>query len=447
MPASKPDMLARACLLAMLGGVVAVVAVVPLLVDPTTPANIYYAIKARALWGLAALLALAWLGRAIFLPRSVDGAVVLPALVFALVACAATVGSVNWRWSLWGAAWRNEGLLTLLAYVAVFLASASLRTLALIRWWWLATLGGASAVALYGIAQYAGYEWLIRDWQRQIWWQAFSTTGNPNWLGAYMVLVTPLALAAVVTVRRQRNIALAGAALLLLHLAALFTWGRAAWLALALVLAVATALVLRSQQRLSVHRCLAAMLCLAAVTALFLTPGGPLGPRGPRSPAPGTVTPLARALSTIELKDTSTELRLYLWPKAAALLVRRPLLGYGPEALVAVFPQEDPEKLRILGDRIPVDKAHNETLDMALSIGLLGVGAFWWLVAVCLRRAWIATRAADDRAMLGIGCLAGIVAYLFDLQFHFSVVSVAPVFWSVLGVAAALGRAPANHND
>ncbi|MBI2466469.1 MAG: hypothetical protein HYV62_01405, partial [Candidatus Rokubacteria bacterium] len=205
MPATTPDTLARACLLVMLGGVLAVVAVVPLLVDPTTPANIYYAIKARALWGLAPLLALAWLGRAITRPAPIDRAVVLPALVFALVAAAATWGSVDSRWSLWGAPWRDEGLLTLRAYVAVFLAAAALRRRALIRWWWAATLAGASAVALYGIAQYAGYEWLTRDWQRQGWWAAFSTTGNPNWLGAYTALVEPLALAAVVTARRSRD--------------------------------------------------------------------------------------------------------------------------------------------------------------------------------------------------------------------------------------------------
>ncbi len=440
MPATTPDTLARASLLVMLGGVLAVVAVVPLLVDPTTPANIYYAIKARALWGLAPLLALAWLGRAITRPASIDRAVVLPALVFALVAAAATWGSVDSRWSLWGAPWRDEGLLTLLAYVAVFLAAAALRSRALLRWWWAATLAGASLVALYGMAQYAGYEWLTRDWQRQGWWQAFSTTGNPNWLGAYMALVTPLALGAVAVAARRRDLALATGALLLVHLTALFTWGRAAWLALALALGVATALVLRQWSALPVRRCGAALLLLVAVTALFAIPGGPLRPRGPRSPGP--VVPLARAQSTVEFRDTSVELRLYLWRKTAALLARRLLLGYGPEALVAVFPQRDPDKLRLLGPAILVDKAHNETLDMALSLGLLGVGAFWWLVAVCLRRAWLAARTADARGMLGIGCLAGIVAYLVDLQFHFSVVSVAPVFWSVLGVAAALG-APA----
>lgn len=452
MPATNPETpahapwIARACLLVMLAGVLAVVAIVPLLVDPTSIGYVYYAPKARALWVLGPLLALAWLGHAVLLPCSIDRPVLVPALLFALAAAAATWGSVDSRWSLWGADWRNEGLLTLLAYVAVFLASSALSSLWLVRWWRTALLSGASAVALYGVAQYAGYEWLIRDWQRQGWWQAFSTTGNPNWLGAYMALVAPLALAAVVAARRRGDLALAAAALLLLYLTALFTWGRAAWLALAFALAITTALVLRRWRVLPVRRYLAALLCLVAVTALFLAPWSPLRPRGPGSPAPGAAAPLARVQSAVERRDTSTELRFYLWRKGTALLARRPLLGYGPEALVAVFPQRDPEKLRLLGT-IPVDKAHNETLDMALSLGLLGAGAFWWLVLVCLRRAWIATRAADTRGMLGIACFAGIVAYLFDLQFHFSVVSVAPVFWSVLGAAAALGAARDGRDD
>lgn len=432
---ARAPAVSRACLLVMLGGVLAVVSIVPLLVDPANPANIYYAPKAHALYVLAPLLALAWLGRACLRPASVDRAVLLPALAFAVVAIAATVGSVDPAWSLRGAPWRNEGLWTLLAYVAIFLASASLRQPSLIRWWLAATLVGASLVALYGIAQYAGYEWIRRDWQRVGWWQAFSTTGNPNWLGAYMALALPLALAAVATARGAGGLVASTVALGLIHLTALLTYGRAAWLAVALVVGVTGALVFWQRRALPVHRYFGGLLLLALVTGIFFAPGSPLT-RGSEGPAP-----LPRAQSIVEWRDTSIELRFYLWRETAALLRRRPLLGSGPETLPLVFPQRDPGKVRILGTSLTVDKAHNETLDMAMSVGLLGVGTFWWLVLTCLRRAWRAA-GTSDAAALGIACLAGILGYLFDLQFHFSVVSVAPVFWSVLGIAAGLAPAP-----
>lgn len=413
----------------------AVVLVVPLLLDLGNLANTYYYPKARALYFLAPVMLAAVAARAAAAPSSVDRQALRPALAFAVAASAATLTGVDPRWSLLGAPWRNEGLLTLLAYAVIFYASATVLTPAWRRRWLAATLAGATLVALYGVAQYFGYEWLVLDRFRVGWAIAFSTTGNPNFLGAYMVLMMPLVVAAVLTARRWAVLALAVAALTVIYLAALYTFSRSAWASLALAVGLLGLLIVRFRRSMPVRRFAWSILFLAGLTAMFFIPGGPL------------VRPADMGLAVKEARMSLGEVggssgaRAYVWPKSIALIARRPLLGYGPEALARVFPQQwNAEKRRIFGDDpITIDKAHNETLDMALSIGLLGVGAFLWLMVVALRRAWRAVRVGGPEQVLGMACVAGILGYWFDLQFQFSVVSVAPVFWSVLGVAAALG--------
>src|SRR2546427_614159 len=101
-----------------------------------------------------------------------------------------------------------------------------------------AGMAGGTLAGLYGIAQYFGIELIVRDSVRVDWWRPFSTSGNPNFLGAYMVLIAPLAAAALLTVRRRTVAVLSLAALTVTVITALCTYSRAAWLGLAVAAAI-----------------------------------------------------------------------------------------------------------------------------------------------------------------------------------------------------------------
>lgn len=436
---SPGPIVSRISALIMVWALIAVVGIVPLLLNLSNPVDTYYYPKARALYFLAPLLAVAWLVFARTAPQAISRSVVIPALVFALVATVATIGSVDPAWSLRGAPWRHEGLLTLLSYVVIFLATCTVRLPSMVSRWLAAVLIAASLVAAYGIAQHFGYEWLVLDAQRLGWSHAFSTTGNPNFLGSYMVLVVPLAIAAALTARRTMTLTLSTLALTIVYLAALFTYSRGAWAGLVLVVVVLSVFVWGRRPGKDFWRYLWLLAWLVALAAIFLIPDGPL------APAQLSELPIVRARSVVEFGSVSVQIRPYVWKKTIPLIMKRPLLGYGPETFPIVFPQEwDDEKRKLLGEpppftRLVIDKAHNDVLDTAMSVGLLGVAAFWWIVVTSLRTAWRAGQREDATGILALGCIAGIAGYLLDLQFQFSIVSVAPVFWSVLGVAAALG--------
>ncbi len=398
--------------------VLASVALVPLLIDPANTGDPFYAVKAHAIQALAAVTVLGFIligdrgVRRLHLPWR-------PLSAFMAAAAIATVLAINPRWSLEGAPWRHEGLLTLLSYALLCAGTAAVISGGEERSWTAAVLLGSGLVALLGIAQVLGWDGLPRDLARASWQGAYSTSGNPGWLGAYVVLVTPLAAAACARAE-PRSLRVAGALILpVLILAGLLTFSRITWALVIFSIPVWLARFPRTSERRALRAVVPAAFFLVTVLMIW-------------GPARSGVA--ARIGDLLDPRAGPVQERRFLWTQTVQLLGRRPLLGYGPEALPLVFPQAWTEaKRQIFGDEpLVIDKAHNETLDMATSVGLLGLAAFFWLVAVSMHGAW-------GKSGLGAACLIGAAGYLLHLQVNFSVVSVAPVFWSVLGAAYGLG--------
>lgn len=404
----------------------------PLLVDLANVDDTYYGLKARALWLLGGVIIAAWGVRIIRGGTRFALADTRPLAAFAAVAALATLTSLRPLWALLGSPYRHEGLIALLAYAAI--AAASIEVCR--EWpgrWSAAVIGGATVAGVYGIAQYFGFELFVRDPIRRSWTVAFATTGHPNYFGAYMVLVFPFALTAWLGTRRT----LAGVAALLaaivLYTGMLFSYSRAAWAGGMFTVAIlATVVPLRRSEAVR-SRAVIAGVVLLIITFLFLIPDGPLAARDQAPPA-------REARTAFELRGPRVADRIYLWHNGVALLARRPILGYGPDNLVLAFPQQwDETKARLWGP-MPrtIDRAHNEFLDLSLSLGIVGLLAYGWVVVTALSSALRALRGPLDVRLRGSAALAGLLGYLLALQFGFSVVSVAPAFWSVLGSAIAL---------
>ena len=115
------------------------------------------------------------------------------AVALGLVMALATVFSVNPRASLWGSYERQQGLLTLLAYLILFLlTAANLRTRAQVERLWMTLVWGSVPVVVYGLTQAAGLDPLA--WQTDAASPVLSTIGRANFLGSYLVLVIPLTI-------------------------------------------------------------------------------------------------------------------------------------------------------------------------------------------------------------------------------------------------------------
>ena len=136
--------------------------------------------------------------------------------------------------------------------------------------------------------------------------------------------------------------------------------------------------------------------------------------------------------------------RGYIWSRTLPLLSKCMITGYGADTFAYVFPQTDflaKYYSYSEGFNITVDKPHNLYLQIFFSNGLIALLAFlficvWYLVD-CLRL-YAFKREYRPTQIYGAAVMLAVTGYLAAGMFNDSVVSVAPVFWILLGTGCAL---------
>lgn len=142
--------------------------------------------------------------------------------------------------------------------------------------------------------------------------------------------------------------------------------------------------------------------------------------------------------------------RGYIWSRTLPLLKNCLITGYGADTFAYVFPQTDYlakyytytfSEEYTEGFHVTIDKAHNLYLQIFVSNGLIALIAF---LAICVFyivdcfRLYALRKEYRIEQIYGISVMLGIIGYLAAGMFNDSVVSVAPVFWILLGTGAAL---------
>lgn len=138
--------------------------------------------------------------------------------------------------------------------------------------------------------------------------------------------------------------------------------------------------------------------------------------------------------------------RGYIWSRSLPLLKNTLFLGYGPDTFAAYFPQNDifGKMYAYYGDMWQVvDKPHDLYLQIALNTGiisLLSVLVLFGLYIVKSIRIYFKSDYNNLISQVGIGVFVAIVGYFGAALFNDSLVSVAPVFWILLGLGVSINR-------
>jgi O-antigen ligase len=351
----------------------------------------------------------------------------LPLAAFVASAALSTALAVDVGTALTGAHYRYEGMVTILAYALLFRLAA--QALDGDGAWDVARalLLGGFLVAALAIVQSLVESALIGGATEETartfggWLRATSTFGNAATLGAFLAMLTPLALHELLSARSAANRVLAANACAVLGLALVLTFSRAAWLGAALgaVVVGAGPLVRLARRR---------PLVLVAAAGPVL-----LGLTGAFHAAPTWMSSaLARAITIGDPTHGSGATRLRIWGDTLHVVAARPWVGWGPDTFGLVFPRFQ------TGDWTPgflIDKAHSDLLQIAATQGLIGAAAYAAL-AVAFVVAFLRGRSRPGALAL----LAGWLAYEVPLQLDFSWLPSAAPAWLLLAVAVAVWR-------
>lgn len=144
--------------------------------------------------------------------------------------------------------------------------------------------------------------------------------------------------------------------------------------------------------------------------------------------------------------------RLFIWARTLPLLRNRGWRGDGPDTFAAHFPQDAlVQKANVYGRLdLVVDKPHNAYLQVAVQTGVMSLLGLLVVMGCHLAsgaRLYLARPARGPLAGAGVGLFGAVSGYAVAALFNDSVVSVAPVFWTLLGLGIAVNQAVSAMED
>jgi putative inorganic carbon (HCO3(-)) transporter len=254
---------------------------------------------------------------------------------------------------------------------------------------------------------------------------------NPNSFGAWLIVVIPVLLTGMLSMPRhirkmadryRRFAVIPWAALLsltaVLLLCLILTYSRGAWIALFFAI-VFLCLFWRKQ-----------MLMIAALCLLIIFSASI--PKG-----------FIRDRMTSITSFASETNRAVLWQEAAGIISEYPLTGCGFNNYTLVGPNH---KLEGGGGYYP----HNSYLHLAAETGLIGLGAFLWIIFVLFRNSLSNLRNINDEFYNSVlaGLLAGLFGFLAQsfVDTNLYAFRLAVLMWFVMGLVIAVQKIALSRN-
>jgi len=287
-----------------------------------------------------------------------------------------------------------------------------------LHWLMAVFLTSCLLVSAFGIFQNffgdnLGHAWLDEEMFEDISVRVYSTLGNPNVLGEYLILAIPVALAMIWSCKgwlaRLYYTGVLGAASLCL----LFTQSRGCWVGIIVGLGVYIFIV---------NKRFISFLFAGALASPFVMPQSIID----------------RFTSIGDTTDTSTSYRVFIWLGVFNLLKDFWIygIGIGEQAFARVYPF-------YAYSNIYAPHSHNIYLQLIVEMGIVGIVVMFFVMLLFWRRMIAAF--AKKKTMVtdfAAGILAGTVAFMcqgaFDyVWYNYRVVL---IFWMMLGVGTAAAR-------
>lgn len=255
-----------------------------------------------------------------------------------------------------------------------------------------------------------------------------STFGNSNFFGSFLSMVVPIFMAIYINNSKKRYLFFSG----LTFLALIASLARSAWVGLAVASIIGLIYVVKNANKYMYIRTLH-IICLFIVIFAFIYKSPEIFSMSNKlnSKIFQTGTDIYQTIENGELIDTTGSGRIGIWKMAIKLIPFNPLIGFGPDTFAYAgayyLPQDMYNCCKASG--VIADKAHNEYLQYAVTIGIPGLFVYLLFIYKILEK-------QKDIFTNKITLLfsVAIIAYLVQAFFNISTIGVAPIFWLLLGL-------------
>ena len=346
--------------------------------------------------------------------------------IYFILLAASVYAAENKVFAIIGVPGRWEGLVTITLYMFLFITARlylvpdeGLFKIILVT---------AIIVSIYGILQTMNFDPFPRDVLRENWSKrAFSTMGNPNFLGSYIVLIIPTSIYFYIIKKNITGLT----AYAILFYCLLSTGTRGAWLGtIASIMAFAAIHYMYfrySKGEFTRYIILLVITILLLALYNFNTEGAFIDRfLSIKRDADEFLTKGDRA-------DYSGANRGFIWKRVAELIKKRPLTGYGIENLGEAFKKYYTKDMIELWNEVRyLDKAHNEYLHIAVTSGIPSLLVYLTFISQIILKGLFRLKNCKTALLI----LSSVIGYMTAAFFNISVVSVAYVYWIFLGLLA-----------
>lgn len=248
----------------------------------------------------------------------------------------------------------------------------------------------------------------------------YSTIGNANWLSGALLLAMPIAMHYETTEKKKHWWRL----VIIILSASLFANGtRGAFLGFFLFLTIWI-----------IKQLLKRNLKTTLITMSFICLGFAIACTKNYYPVQRIVSTQTNIKKGLSGNLSAGEHRLFIYKTSMPLIAQNPVFGSGPDTFGKMYPQEEIDALLIeehgefKNPMRRLNTAHNEYIQLAVTIGLIGLGLF----LILLIKGIIPIFSSD--LSLSQYLSMAILAYAIHLLFTDASIGIATLFWVILGI-------------
>lgn len=307
----------------------------------------------------------------------------------------------------------------------------------------LVILGSGLLLTLYAVVQFFGYDFIKWSEGSMIKGRYFASMGNPNFLGAVLIMIIPIAISFLALAIRRKKAAFAAGLIVLLGLIYLSLFGtqsRGPFLGFAVSMAVFAAYGLKkllshinseaAAKQVSKGKVLgelassnkasliaAAVVVIAAIIISF-TAG--------RSAVTRLWTSITNPAESMKIS------RLHIWIPAVKIIKDRPLFGTGVDTFKTIFPSySGTDFAQIDGANVSSRTAHNELLHIAATMGIPALIIYLLLLYryITVYRRGIDKTRDPSMKFLSFSMFVAFIAYFTQNLFSFGVAAINTILY------------------